>query len=96
MSAPDAYHVLGITPDATPSQVRQAYHRAVRHTRCRRTLCSCEALTRAAGQVLRVHPDRAGDKADATSFEQVQNAWESLRARRSTHAADVSSRARAR
>ena len=26
----DAYDVLGIPPDATPAQVRQAYHRAVR------------------------------------------------------------------
>jgi curved DNA-binding protein CbpA len=26
----DAYTVLGISQDATPAQVRQAYHRAVR------------------------------------------------------------------
>jgi hypothetical protein len=30
MSASDAYDILGVAPDATPAQVRQAYHRAVR------------------------------------------------------------------
>ena len=29
--------------------------------------------------MLRVHPDRAGDRADQAGFERVQSAWESLR-----------------
>lgn len=82
MSAPDAYDVLGVAPDATPAQVRQAYHRAVRarvpSARARR-LRGADA--RCALQVLRVHPDRPSQHADAARFERVQAAWEALRVR---------------
>ena len=89
----DAYEVLGISQDATPAQVRQAYHRAVRDARDNAALHlllteaaptrGFAALTRITGQVLRVHPDRAAGHPDPTGFERVQSAWESLRVRTS-------------
>ena len=90
----NAYDILGIPQDATSAQVRQAYHRAVR-THAPKLLRAVAALTGSTGQVLRVHPDRAGDRANQAGFERVQSAWESLRVRRAVLPAVAHAGARA-